>query len=157
MAESPEAQEIRKQADAAWERGDKDEAARLHSKAAKVNEQTTPRQAVFIDIRKGEAAADAARRVAIDAIYTARDSDKNMHEAGEAAADAVLRVVGMASDFDVRHRHIIVPTHWDSAGSEWAFRCSCDMWARGPDRDVIAKHEAEHIEEVQERQTGVQR
>lgn len=105
---------------------------------------------VFIDIRPGEAAADAARRVAIDAIYTARDSDRNMHEAGADAADAVLRIVALASNIDVSHRHIINPTHWDSAGREWAFRCSCNMWARGPDRAIVAEHEAKHIQEVRD-------
>jgi isocitrate dehydrogenase kinase/phosphatase len=148
VAETPEAQEIRKQADAAWERGDKDEAARLHNKAAKVNEQTTPRQEVFIEIRKDESAADAARRTAIDAIYTARDADKNMHEAGEAAADAVLRIVAMASRTDVSHNHIFIPTHWDSAGREWAYRCSCGDWARGPEREHISELESRHLMDV---------
>lgn len=106
------------------------------------------RTEVFIDIRHEEAAADAARRVAIDALYTARDSGKNMHEAGEAAADAVLRIVALASNQDVRYRHIIVPTHWDSAGKEFAVRCSCGFWVRGPDRNVVAEHEARHIEDV---------
>jgi hypothetical protein len=150
VAETPEAQRIRKQADAAWERGDKDEATRLHNKAAKVNQQTSRRTEVFLDIRKDEAAADAARRVATDAIYQARDEGKNMHDAGEAAADAVLRIVGMASNFDVYKRHTFVPTHWDSAGGEWAFRCSCGMWARGPDRENIAGLESAHIEAARE-------
>jgi hypothetical protein len=105
-------------------------------------------QEVFIDIRREESASDAARRVAIDALYTARDSGKNMNEAGTAAADAVLRIVALAGQQDVGNRHILVPTHWDSAGKEYAYRCSCGEWSRGPDRDVIAQYEATHIEDV---------
>lgn len=46
------------------------------------------------ELREGEALQDAARRVAIDAIYTARDADRNMHQAGADAADAVLDLAG---------------------------------------------------------------
>lgn len=43
--------------------------------------------------RKHESIRDAAVRNATDAIYAARDADMNMHDAGEAAADAVLMLV----------------------------------------------------------------
>ena len=46
--------------------------------------------AVGAQRRSGESLEDAARRVAIDAVYEARDSGGTMHQAGELAADRVL-------------------------------------------------------------------
>jgi hypothetical protein len=46
--------------------------------------------------RVDESVHDAARRVAIDAVYAARDDGGTMHTAGEAAADAVLLIVNAA-------------------------------------------------------------
>jgi hypothetical protein len=54
-----------------------------------VSTETEPRT-THSERRKGESLRDAAVRNATDAIYAARDSGRNMHEAGEDAADAVL-------------------------------------------------------------------
>lgn len=46
--------------------------------------------------RVDESVHGAARRVAIDAVYAARNDNGTMHTAGEAAADAVLMIVNAA-------------------------------------------------------------
>jgi hypothetical protein len=46
--------------------------------------------------RIDESVHEAARRVAIDAVYAARNDGGTMHTAGEAAADAVLMIVNAA-------------------------------------------------------------
>lgn len=43
--------------------------------------------------RDTESYAEAAKRVAVDAVYEARDSGGVMHDAGEAAANAAIEVV----------------------------------------------------------------
>lgn len=43
--------------------------------------------------RAGESLEDHARRVAIDAVYAARDRGGTMHDAGADAAEAVLAAV----------------------------------------------------------------
>jgi hypothetical protein len=48
--------------------------------------------------RSGESLEDAARRVAIDALYAARDAGGTMHDAGAAAGDAVSRIYRAAMD-----------------------------------------------------------
>lgn len=48
--------------------------------------------------RAGESLTDAARRVAIDAVYEARDSGGTMHDAGGLAAERVLQVVCESDD-----------------------------------------------------------
>jgi hypothetical protein len=48
--------------------------------------------------RPDEPLVDACRRVAIDAVYQARDSGGTMHTAGAAAADAVLALLAPIDD-----------------------------------------------------------
>lgn len=45
------------------------------------------------DRRPDESLEDAAKRVAIDAVYAARNRGGTMHDAGEDAAAAVLRLI----------------------------------------------------------------
>lgn len=46
-----------------------------------------------IEVRPDESVRENCNRVAIDAIYTARDSGLNMHDAGRAAADVVIAML----------------------------------------------------------------
>jgi hypothetical protein len=47
----------------------------------------------YMEIRGEETARENAQRVAIDALYRARDEGRNMHDAGREAADAALAVI----------------------------------------------------------------
>jgi hypothetical protein len=62
--------------------------------------------------RPGETLVEAARRVAIDAVYHARDTGGTMHDAGTRAADTVLELLGPIDEHlvDLGDQHFTV-TH----------------------------------------------
>jgi hypothetical protein len=60
-------------------------------------------------LRADEGLDDGANRVAIDAVYAARNDGNTMHDAGHAAAQAVLSLLG-------RHLDEVLVEGWDGNG-----------------------------------------
>lgn len=99
------------------------------------------------DRRPGEPLIDAARRVAIDAVYAARDSGGTMHTAGAAAADAVLDLLEPIDehlvDFGDEHFTVIHPLTERFAGA--MHDCELHRWVRelgGPPEAGLGRYRA---------------
>lgn len=72
------------------------------------------------------------------------------HQAGEQWAKFQYRR-------DFRKQHKIEPTHFDTAGREWASRCSCGWWCRAGARRTVETQEYQHWRAVREGPEGIAR